>query len=153
MTNKQLETSFLLYYKKVLNFCFGCVHHTQDAEDITMTIFLSLCEKKESIDFETVENYLIRSAKNRVIDIERRQKFINNTYMEIRVFDNNNWEERLHAMSIVSKLPKKMRQSITLFHIHGYSREEVAAIIKKSPNTVRNNIAAGISKLRQLSSL
>jgi RNA polymerase sigma factor (sigma-70 family) len=155
MTDLQLESAFLLYRKTIFNYCFSCLHNIHDAEDMTMTLFLNLCKKSQDVDFATVENYLVTSAKNLAIDLQRSRKFyqkvkddvIPNEEVQPEVFSVI---ESKHINELISKLSPKMQEVLTLRHICGYSRIQIAEIMGASQNTVRNNLVAAVSKLKNL---
>lgn len=153
MTISQFETAFQRHYKPILFFCHKCLRNQHDAEDTAMSVFLTLFEKLDSIRFETVQNYLVISARNKVVDFQRREKRFKNIVIEVKEFDIDHRDDLQHLIKMIDQLPEKMKEGVLLQYVHGYSREEIAAMLNKSPNTVRNNNAAAMLKLRQLSSL
>jgi RNA polymerase sigma factor (sigma-70 family) len=149
MTQLQLETSFLLYRQRIFDFCLTCLHNQHDAEDVTMSLFLSLCKTRETIVFETVENYMMTSARNRVIDFKRNQKFLKRVMEQYRDLGENITfqDDSNYILKFIETLPPKIRESFKLRHIYGLNRHQISKIMGSSPITVRNNIAAAMAKI------
>lgn len=153
MTKDQLQTCFLQYRDSIHKYCCRQINNTTDAEDILMSVFLELAQKVDAIDYLTAENYLRRSVRNKVIDYKRKKIY----WCFLELFDvsaaqrpNDLWVHKHDACVLIQSLPEKMREAIKLQYIDGYSREEVASIIGSSPNTIRNNISAGMKKLKTI---
>jgi RNA polymerase sigma-70 factor (ECF subfamily) len=153
MTNRELETAFKLYKKNLFDLCYKCTGNYHDSEDIVLSAYMEVCSRLEEIDFDKVEGFLIVAAKNKVIDLQRRQKRFRKIKNSMQ-FDRYTLPvDRFEGDRIISALEQlypKMKEAVKLRHIHGYSRNQIAEIMGASRNTVRNNIAAGMSLLKKI---
>ena len=79
------------YFRALTTYAYRFVGDWQTAEDITQDVFMSLWEKKESIDFDDpIKPYLYRAAYNRSIN------YLNSALMQKRIEGTDTIDELIH---------------------------------------------------------
>jgi RNA polymerase sigma factor (sigma-70 family) len=139
----------------------------QTAMDAIHDLFYKLCLRQTSIDdLENLRFYLIRSLRNRLIDIRRSQRefaILDNDeqesigelpfHLEVTVEDEMIMEEekeeiRKKIEKVLSSLTHRQREIIFLRYINEYSYEEIAAIMQISVESSRNLLSRTIARLK-----
>ncbi len=123
----------------------------EDACQIAFTRIAIHINKLHKLDENQTKSYLLISAKNAALDILRkREKFkttdINtlfnlqdiNATREIESVDNVNY-----IVQILKKLPQKYTDVMYLHFVIGMSEREVAQVLNRKINTVRQQISRG----------
>lgn len=158
ITNDELQTAFRLYYDNIYNLCYKCLDHVENAEDIAISSFVEVCDRRETLNFSEIKGYLIVTAKSKIVDLQRRNKIWRKVVKKMPKCDSLYCMpdlvdvKKMHnsVLSAMEQLPPKMKRALELMYIEGYNRNEVAKITETSPNTVRNTIVTALSKLKQL---
>jgi len=157
MTTEEYINLFNEYYRWVINECKNVMNLSkEDAEDITMQLFMQLWDNLPSINKSTVKTLLTKSARNKCID-HLRQKKLHVAYVK----KNDNYspiEDELkkiekknlisHIQSIIETLPSKQQKIIKLTYLHDYTRIEVSSELKTNPLTIRNGLQQGMKNLK-----
>ncbi|MFZ1731814.1 MAG: RNA polymerase sigma factor [Bacteroidota bacterium] len=142
------------YKQGVFLYCTRFLGDRNSAEDIFQEVFMNLLERVRSgSEIENVQGYLLRSARNRCLNVIRDRKYPK---------DVNELEEFLpgaeHVMageygdleSALQELPAVNREALLLCEYEGYSYDEIAQMTECSLTTVRKRIYRARQKLRQL---
>lgn len=128
------------------------------AEDIVQDVFLKLWNEHESLTgIENFGNYIFRMSKNHAINHFRRMAHETLIISEMFQADpTHNQTEDFIALQetekilaeIIDKLPAQQKAIYHLSRHEGRSHEEIAALLKISPHTVRNHIVQAMSTIR-----
>lgn len=136
------------------------------AEEITIDIFTKVWEKAETYRTErgTVRVWITSMARNRAIDILRRENVRSNVKRQLwaemsaapvtverkpeATVDRHQRQEQLRQA--INQLSDKQRDVLALAYFQGYTQSEIAALRNLPLGTVKSQIRAGIQKLRQL---
>jgi len=168
MEASQIKQIFTRTYNKesdsLFRYCYLRVHDREKAIDIVQDIFAELWKKMNG--GETIKNeraYLFTLAHNRIIDWYRKKKsesldaLLENDEGE-RPFDHP--DERSETDIILSSEAKSVlkeidnlepvyREVLYLRFVEDLSPQEIAMILKITPNTASVRITRGIEKLRE----
>ncbi|MBP0959278.1 MAG: RNA polymerase sigma factor [Oscillospiraceae bacterium] len=123
--------------------------NTADAEDAVSETLLTLIRKNISFkDEEHKKAYLITTVRNKCRDILRyRQKYDTS---DIDLAKDIPYENSYGEISeILKTIPEKIRVVIILHYIEGYSTEEIAKVIKRTPSAVKMRLKKGREMLRE----
>jgi len=134
---------FLLYGRAL-----GLSHG--EAEDVLQELFVDLL-RLETAPREPL-HYCLRSYRNRSLNYRR------GIWRRLaRELESSRWFERsdqVHpaeepAMRSLRALPVEQREAIVLKIWHGYTFEEIGALLELSPNTVAGRYRYGLEKIRK----
>jgi RNA polymerase sigma-70 factor (family 1) len=134
------------------------------AEDLVQEIFISLWEKRETIDLKiSLSSYLYSAIRYRFFDLIDRQKVQSDYVKSFQLFldkgefltDNYIAERELAKLieSEIAGLPVKMREIFELSRKSNLKNIQIAEQLGISEKTVRNQISLAISILRRRLSL
>ena len=139
---------FREYYKPLLLFASRLLKQEQSAEDIVLTSFTKLWNKRTSIEkAEAIKNYLYTSVRNCCLNKLRDEKRERKRREAIPIYTA--WEEPvLHhiiraetineIVNSMELLPKQCRQVFKKFFVEGKDYPTIAQEMKLSISTVRN---------------
>lgn len=137
-----------LYMKDLYRVAFAILMNDEDAADAIQDTILACWEKLNTLKKEPYfKSWMTRILINRCYDIRRRA---------LRVVDLESCEEpaaedryNLEFKEALSLLDEKYRCVMILFYSEGYHVEEIAAILKIPPSTVKTRLQRGRRKLAE----
>lgn len=138
------------YRSSLFAVAFNMCKNAQDAEDVVQDTFIQyLSHKKDFESDEHIRAWLIRvaanKAKNKNNTFFKRNSLPLENYIETLTFES---EESCELFETVMKLPEKYRIVIHLFYYEDYSVNEIADILKVTPNNVKVRLSRGRMSLR-----
>lgn len=142
-----------------------CHQQTQDevsAEEMVQDIFISLWKRWDNLEISSsLEGYLIKSAKLKVIDYYRERyspkrqvietKGLNQEhYAEMQVTENEIEYEILahHANNVIEMLPTQCQAVFKLSRHKQMTTQEIAIELGLSQKTVKNHLTKALSHMR-----
>jgi RNA polymerase sigma-70 factor (family 1) len=147
------------YRNKIYSIAFELTESSAVAEEIVQDVFLKIWVKRNTLNevthfraylFTIARNYVFtalkRIARKETIEVNAMQDaplYYNDT--ENRVL-NNEYTRLLQAA--IDRLPEQQRQVYNLIKKEGYKREEVAAALRLSPETVKTHLAQAMRNIR-----
>lgn len=157
-----------VYFPKLLRFTQTYLISEDESENIVQEIFIYLWEHRDII--ETLQNlnaYLFTLAKNCCIDYFRKEMVrdirkgslseIENRELQLKLysleaFDNDRLsdadiEEILN--NAINRLPERCREIFIMSRLQNLRYKEIAIRLNVSPNTVENQIAIALRKLKE----
>lgn len=152
-------TLFHLYKNKLYAYVLRLTESEMLAEDIVQDVFMKLWNDHHSLN--TIDNfgsYLFRMSKNQVINHFKRMA--HETLIMAELFHQNpvghNETQEIVALNevekilgdILEKLPPQQKAVYHLSREEGRSHDEIANLLKISPNTVKNHIVQAMSTIR-----
>lgn len=158
---------FRLLYPRLMGYCKLFVANKEQAEDIIQESFITLWEKRETIDpLKSVENFIFIIVRNRCLNYLRQK---NLEEMKINIdniqvvelqylynLDFNRKEEKsLEELLIqsfqqtVDKLPDKMKKVFIKCKIEGKKQQEVADELSISLKMVEKHITKAKQHIRE----
>lgn len=146
---QEIKTIFDKYSRRIALFCNGMIKNMEEAEDITIDVFVELW--KRIANFETEDKakaFLFITAKNRCLNYLQRKKIVTcelTDYAEINAIVMDNIYE--HMIEEVEKLPVRQR-AIIKSYLAGLKASEIAVKLGISLKTVCNVKAIAENSLR-----
>lgn len=137
------------------------------AMDAIHDVFYKLCTQQASLEnISNLKFYLLRSLKNRLIDIYRANKelvgtsleneevsenmsFRLNVTIEDELIDKEEKEEiRNKVEKVLQNLTNRQREIVYLRYIHEYTYKEIADLMHISVASCRNLISKSLERLK-----
>ncbi len=145
------------YQKAVFQNVYKLTHDTEIAEDIVQEVFISLWEKRQSIDTErSVGGWLFVSSYNRTINVLKKQ---HRDMLLIKELENQNSpNEPVHDVydiqvdileKAMAELSPQKRRVFELCKIQGKTYEETAAIMEISKHTVKEYLSDAVKLIKE----
>lgn len=141
------------YSLMVYRMAYSMVKSPQDADDIHQEVFLKYLGKRP--DFESdghAKAWFLRVTMNMAKNLWKtawRQKVVSLGEID-REEETEPIQEEDKLIETVKKLSWKYRVVIHLFYYEEYSLEEIAALLKEKPSTVRTRLTRARQKLREM---
>lgn len=147
------------YWPAIARFCRSYLRDEQRAEDVTQETFAKL-DDPQALPAGPLRPWLYRLARNRCLDILRRQDRSPTDRRPLRTgFDapaatggpatkaaRNERDELIRGA--LESLPEDYRSVLMLKYYEGLSREEIAAALEVSEQTVKGRLVRGAEYLR-----
>ena len=150
---------FHMYKHKLYAYVFRLTESEMLAEDIVQDVFMKLWHDHPSLsNIENFGSYLFRMSKNQVINHFKRMA--HETLIMAEIFHqkqagHNETQDIISLKDvekvlgeILEKLPPQQKAVYHLSREEGRTHEEIADILKISPNTVKNHMVQAMSTVR-----
>jgi RNA polymerase sigma-70 factor (ECF subfamily) len=157
------------YQHKVVNTCYGFVHHKEDAEDIAQEVFIEVSRSIANFRAESqLSTWIYRIAVTKSLDFLRKQKRqkrleyirnmlgLDNQVEQIPAPQSANPQtilenqERARILQhAVDSLAENQKIAITLHKYEGFSYQEIAEIMGTSVSAVESLIHRAKNNLQK----
>ena len=158
-TIKGFSELYNTYAPQVFSFFIYNLGEREIAEDLVQELFANIWFKRHSIDIDdSIENYLLRSAKYKLIDHYRKEekehvlmpyhnieKPVNNSPEDLYIFS----EIKATIFKVIKKMPRKAREIFFLSRKKGLPHKEIAKNLSVSEKTVEYHIGKTIRRIRR----
>lgn len=135
------------YAQDVYRLALSYLYHSQDAEDVCHSVFLTLVEKDVTLFPGSEKAWLLKCAANLCKD-------------QLRSFRKQNREELNDNMvladdrdrelwDIVGRLPPKYRAVVHLYYYEGYRQEEIGKILGITRTAVQTRMQRARKQLEK----
>lgn len=150
MTPQALRDAMETHGDAVYRLALCRLQNTADAEDVYQDVFLRLFRSgSETWDSEHTKAWLLHAAVNRCTDVGRLRIRRGTVSLEsLTELPAPPDGEAAALWAAVGSLPPKFRTVVHLHYAEGYSTEEIAAILRIPPATVRTRLRRGREKLK-----
>ena len=152
------EKLYDLYWEKVFAVCYNNIGDVECAKEMVQDIFKSLWERRDELELQKVENYLLRAAKFKAFEYIRnkvsRQKhnelqllgcsFSSNCTEEQILF--NNLKEKVDIL--VDTLPCQCKKVYKMSREQGMNTREIAGLLQISERAVEYHITKAMGRLK-----
>jgi RNA polymerase sigma-70 factor (ECF subfamily) len=162
----EIEAFFREYYIQIRYYAQKHIHDRQDAEDITIQVFMQFFELEDCFTSEKhVRNSLYHIASKRCIDHQRKISKRETYKIDFSSFHEKDHFEALMDISTqheiievvvlkqvyneVEKLPPQCREIFKLKYFTGLPSAEIATLLSISPQTVRSQKRRAVALLRK----
>jgi RNA polymerase sigma-70 factor (ECF subfamily) len=153
------------YHRLVFSIALRVIGNRASAEEIMLDVFTSVWIKGHTYraDKAQVNTWLARLARNRAIDVLRRE--------EVRPLRHSvDWADvsqmsadgrspeaatqlalrRQQVRSAINELPPEQQEALALAYFQGYTHREIAEVLEQPLGTVKTRIRSGMQTLRGL---
>lgn len=138
--------AFKRYSDMVYRLAFARVKNKYDADDILQEVFLRFIKVKEKINNEQhAKALLIRITINCSKSLLTSSWFKRTEPLSESLSVS---DKEIDTLDAVMRLPQKYRTVIHLHYYMGYSTDEIAAILKSKPSTVKSQLHRARQKLK-----
>ena len=165
MKAREIEKCIDGFGTDIYRFCLKLCVDKSDAEDLYQQTFLKALETQWTLDWEKNPKALFFSLAHNLWKSDRRKQARRNTIAPRSNFDEEG-EMVLHSEEsieesylqkellaevdqIIQTLPEKFKVPLILFYLSGCSIEQIAAIIRKPPGTVKSRLFKGRSLIKK----
>lgn len=161
------ESSFCLIYNKykdkIYFYCFRYCKSEEDTQELVQIIFIKLWENRHKIDYKRpLEPYLFTIVRNQIYDFLKSLSFYelikrNSDQDEIPssnlldLIQFNEYQDL--ANQAIDKLPEMRQIIFKMKYEEGLETEEIASLLKLSPNTVKSQLAKASKSIREYLSM
>lgn len=150
---------YVLYYSRMHRFAREYVLSSEDAENIVQDVFLLVWERRKVLDIQiSLTAYLFSLVKNKCLDYLRHQVVADEykkdlalklSALELLNHTLSSEEDVEHVITeAVNKLPERCKLVFLKSRIEGMKYREIANELNISVNTVENQMAIALKKLR-----
>lgn len=156
---RNFDNIYILYYSRMHRFARAYVLSNEDAENIVQDVFLLLWERRMVLDIQiSLTAYLFSLVKNKCLDY-LRHKVVADEYKKELTLKLTALELLNHTLSseddveriitnAINKLPERCKLIFLKSRIEGKKYREIAEELNISVNTVENQMAIALKKLR-----
>ena len=138
------------YSDLILRLAYTYLKSTHDAEDICQNIFLKLLTGGQTFDSPAHEKaWIIRATANACKD-SLRAAHRRNVGLEAAATTPAPAAPDSDVLDAVMALPRKYREAVYLHYYEGYSAQEIARMLGKTPSAVASLLHRGRLRLKTL---
>ena len=137
------------YADLVFRLCMVNLKNQADAEDVFQTVFMKYTLHNQPFaSAEHEKAWLIRITVNACKDLLK--SFFRRNTISLEEAAAAVSPEHAAVLEAVWSLPKDYRDAVYLHYYEGYTAPEIAAILKKNPNTVYTHLTRGRTMLKEI---
>lgn len=127
MEKSEVAKLYDRYAQDVFRLALSYLYHSQDAEDVCHSVFLTLVEKDVALFPGSEKAWLLKCTANACKDLlksfwKQNRDELNENMVFLDARDRELW-------AVVGTLPPKYRAVVHLYYYEGYSQEEIAKIL------------------------
>lgn len=145
------------YQKAVYQNAFKLTHDTLIAEDIVQEVFISLWEKRDSLDTDrSIGGWLFVSSYNRAVNVLKKKLRESLAIKNMALAETEaDKESDLTGIQLeilekaITKLSPQKRRAFDLCKLQGKSYEETAALMGISKHTVKEHLSGAIHFIKE----
>ena len=157
------EKLYYTFYTSLYHFAFSIIRSKQEAEEIVSDVFIKVWQARSALsEVSNISVYLYTGVRNRAIDYLNAQR-----RHAIVYFSEEDWGDTLIELknpsdycistdlmkkinAAVNQLPPRCKVIFRLVREEGLTYKQVAAIMRLSPLTVRNQLAIAVRKIGEM---
>ena len=127
MEKQEVAKLYDTYAQDVFRLALSYLYHSQDAEDVCHSVFLTLVEKDVALFPGSEKAWLLKCTANACKDLikslwKQNRDDLNENIVFLDARDRELW-------AVVGTLPPKYRAVVHLYYYEGYNQEEIAKIL------------------------
>jgi RNA polymerase sigma-70 factor (family 1) len=145
------ESLYSKYWKRLFDFARVKTRDTHVAEEIVQDLFVTLWEKRESLQVSNLQSYLFTAVRNKVIDYYKEKVFSELENLEsVPAPDYPVFLDELEAamQAAIFKLPEKTRQIFLLSRFENNTARQISMQLHIPERTVEYHITQALRALR-----
>jgi RNA polymerase sigma-70 factor, ECF subfamily len=145
---------YATYKQRVYAYCSMLLSCSGSVDDVFQDVFIGMLERiRQGLEIECVGAYLMRSARNRCLNVLRNRK--PSIAIDADEFDlpadssTESADVQNDVRQAIQQLPEKNREVLILYEYHGYSYDEIARFTDVPVSTVRKRLFRARNSLRR----
>ena len=160
MFNLKLGKELEKYWMDIYRFCYYKVQNKEEAEEITQETMGKVYQRIQvtQVDQEKLKSYCFSTANNMIIDMWRKKsRRPMESHLEglqeniIGIPDKQKEiEDKIMVREAMEQLPEQSRQILIWRIVEGYSIQEVAERLGKSPGAIKSMQFRGLQNLKDI---
>jgi RNA polymerase sigma-70 factor, ECF subfamily len=141
--------------KRIYHYLLKFVRHTEDAEDLLQSVFISFYGKMEDIEEKAAVVYLYRTAHNKAINhLKTNKRFVNTEPEKFDRIPSHTYTEAPNPREEILKqaileLPPKLAMVVNLQSYENMSYKEIAEHLKTTVSAVESLLTRAKKILRK----
>lgn len=158
--NNAFDLIYKQFFTPVFRYVYLRIGNKSSAEDISQDVFIKAYNSLSRFELrgDSILPYFFTIARNTIVDYARKKKNAEFSYEFIEVVKDTKEniqetalkkEEFNKAISQISKLSEDQRDAIILKFINGLSNKEIAEILDKNEDAVRQLQSRGLRIARE----
>lgn len=159
ITEDSFKEIYQLYWRKVYTVCYHSIGDPELVKEMVQDIFKSLWERKNELEItQSVEKYLVRSAKLKVFEHFRNEKSHKQHLQHLgsrQVQAQNYTEHEVLAQSLserlaslIERLPSQCQRVFRMSREQGLTNKEIASHLLISERAVEHHISKALFSLK-----
>lgn len=158
-TAKEYSKAYDDFADAIFRHCYFRVFNQDKARDLTQETFTKVWSYiSKGNDIDNLRAFLYKTATNLIIDDSRKKKEssldqLQEDGMELQYDHQTNIESKIEAtrvLKIIKQIDEKYRDVVIMRYIDDLKPEEIAEIIRETPNNVSVRLNRGIKKVREI---
>lgn len=152
------------YVNLVYSIAFSILGDSPLAEDVTQDVFLQIWKNLDTYDpaKAKVSTWMSRIARNRAIDVLRKQKHVQRrvswgNVLEQQAGESLTPEDRVNqrltkerVRQALAQLPDEQQEVLALAYFQDMSQQQIADMLGNPLGTIKTRVRLGMQKLRGL---
>ncbi|MEZ4905288.1 MAG: RNA polymerase sigma-70 factor [Spirosomataceae bacterium] len=150
--NEAFERLYRKYWRSLYDYVYAKTSDTDVAEELIQDLFVTLWEKRQTLQIGHLQNYLFTSAKNRVIDHYKQKIFEQLDNIQPPAITANYTlflDELENALQeSVAQLPPKTQEIFKLNRLEDKTARQISEELQLPQRTVEYHITQAIRLLK-----
>lgn len=152
------EIIFNKYYQALVNYAYTILKDNDESEDVVQRVFVSIWEKRESIQVHTsLKALLYKAVYNSCLNVIKQQKVRTNYNKEIQ-FRSENFtvsetiqqkELQQRIEQAIGSLPEQCAKIFRMSRFDNLKYQEIADKLHLSVKTVENQMGKALKLMRE----
>jgi RNA polymerase sigma-70 factor (ECF subfamily) len=147
------EDIYRRYWKRLYDFAYSKTRDADASEEIVQELFVTLWERRHSLQVKNLQSYLFTSVRNRVIDHFKDRAFA--ALDSAQAYSEPEYplflDELEQAMEqAVGQLPDKTRKIFILNRFEGNTVRQIASLLGMPERTIEYHITQALRTLKTL---
>lgn len=147
------ESLYSKYWKRLYDFARIKTHDADVAEEIVQDLFVTVWEKRESLQITNLQSYLFAAVRNRVIDYYKEKIFSElDSIEQPSAPDYPMFLDELEAamQNAVARLPEKTKKIFVLNRFENKTARQISTLLHLPERTVEYHITLALRSLKEL---
>jgi len=151
---------FKTYYQSLCNYAFSFIQDRDEAEEIVQSAFLSVWEKRETLDIRTsLKSYLYTMVRNTSLNVIKHEKIKQKYVGEALAVEDRSYEgvsQKILSSELEDKiqqamasLPEQCRLVFKMSRFEELKYSEIADQLQISVKTVENQMGKALKIMRE----
>ena len=163
MRQMRYKQIFRKHRDQVFGYSFYLLRNREDAEDVTQEVFVNLWRHRNNVDQKKMEAWIMRSTRNRCIDIIRkRQKPLSRLQgiewddLSFAADESDSPSAQLEVtetqdsvLRALYLLPEKLQSILLLHYFQDLKLSTISEILEVNVNTVKVSLHRGRKMLKE----